>query len=600
MKLSSLVWSMFGVIALSACSENEMPEVKNPVTKDGGRFLAVEISNPAVTKALERNVVTKALKRNYEDGAAAENQINSLRFYFFDNNGNAAAVNASQVNYVDCTEEDIKSEIPEEGNKPNQNPNVEKRLQAVVVINTKNGDYANVNTLLAVANHETANLGTGTLSLDELRSKICENREYEAVIKDGKAHFLMTSSSYANADGQVNLATIKPENLCKTPEAAKGTPVDIYIERVVAKTRLKTAWEGMTTKEVTYDGKTYTAVALKETPEKKGEAGADIKFNGEQVYAIFKNWNITGTINKSYLLKKVNKLGSWNLGWAWNNSDFFRSFWAMNPDNATLEYISYNNINLEIGNGFAYCLENAADNFENGTKTVYNPTEKTSNRTQAIIAAVLVTVNMNNEATPISMAKWAGRDFTANDVKTEMLKSVKEQIWVKESTLEGEDAKFVTIEPKHVKLATATDAENANGNSEDSPRYLTFLQLDDEGVAKDVQFYSSASDDATINHKKVNEILASVPGAKVWMNGQTYYYTDLKHLGADAAKGLYGVVRNHIYDVNLNTVTGLGTPIFDPNEVIIPQKPGEDETYIAAKINILSWRVVNNDTDLEW
>ena len=80
----------------------------------------------------------------------------------------------------------------------------------------------------------------------------------------------------------------------------------------------------------------------------------------------------------------------------------------------------------------------------------------------------------------------------------------------------------------------------------------------------------------------------------------TYYYTDLRHLGTEVTKGLYGVVRNHIYDVNVQSVVGLGTPVYNPDEVIVPQKPGEDETYIAAKINILSWRIVNNDVDLVW
>ena len=97
-----------------------------------------------------------------------------------------------------------------------------------------------------------------------------------------------------------------------------------------------------------------------------------------------------------------------------------------------------------------------------------------------------------------------------------------------------------------------------------------------------------------------NTLVKEIPGAKVWKSGLTYYYTDLRHLGAAETKGLYGVVRNHIYDVNINSVVGLGTPVYDPEEVIVPQKPDKDETYIAAEIKILAWRVVNNDTDLEW
>ena len=74
----------------------------------------------------------------------------------------------------------------------------------------------------------------------------------------------------------------------------------------------------------------------------------------------------------------------------------------------------------------------------------------------------------------------------------------------------------------------------------------------------------------------------------------------MKHLGSDERKGLFGVVRNHLYDVNINSVVGLGTPVYDPDEKIVPQKPDNDETYIAAKVNVLSWRVANNDFDFEW
>ncbi|WP_300851937.1 fimbria major subunit, partial [uncultured Bacteroides sp.] len=66
------------------------------------------------------------------------------------------------------------------------------------------------------------------------------------------------------------------------------------------------------------------------------------------------------------------------------------------------------------------------------------------------------------------------------------------------------------------------------------------------------------------------------------------------------AKGKYGVVRNHVYAANIHSLVGLGTPVYDPEEVIYPEKPGGDDTYIAAEIRILSWRIVNQNIDLEW
>lgn len=94
----------------------------------------------------------------------------------------------------------------------------------------------------------------------------------------------------------------------------------------------------------------------------------------------------------------------------------------------------------------------------------------------------------------------------------------------------------------------------------------------------------------------VNGILSTMPGAKAWRDGKTYYYLDLKHLNvnpdadANKTKGGYGVVRNHIYEVELNTIFGLGTPVLIPDEEIeiIPQKPTPDAFYLGARINILS------------
>ena len=77
----------------------------------------------------------------------------------------------------------------------------------------------------------------------------------------------------------------------------------------------------------------------------------------------------------------------------------------------------------------------------------------------------------------------------------------------------------------------------------------------------------------------------------------TYYYYEIKHLqGSDEI----GVVRNHIYKTTITNIAGLGTPVYNPGDVIYPEKPEDNAHYIAAEINILSWRVVKNNYNLEW
>lgn len=594
MRVRNLLWSLFGVVALSACSsESEVWEGGTPDVGGESRFMAVEVMNPSAAGLM--GVKPRAGEQNdggNEKGSAAENKINSLRFYFFDNAGNPVTVNGG-VNHVTA------SSITEEGDAMD---NVELKLKAVLVINTKQGDNANVNTMLAVANYENANLGAGSLSLEELQKKA------EAYVASENENFLMTSSSYAGVDGPVTVATVKPENLCTSENAALDSPVKIYIERLVAKTRLSTEWiPGVEKLPVTYKDRSYEAVALK---DKNDQA---IMVGGKQVYAIFTGWNVTGTADKSRLLKKVNTTAAWNLGWTWNHADAFRSYWAMNPEEVNLGHVSYNQADVALG-GSAYCYENAADDFTSGTKSGYEPASQISNRTQALIAAVLVTVGEDGKtALPISLAKWAGSDYTEEQVLAAMCAQVTSEIFYE--TTEGEPSAenprtFASIDPSHVKLVSGQDAGMADDDSEDSKRYLSYLKLTEDAAG--IQFYTaavkSATNDAEIEKAKyadavaVNAKLSQVPGAKVWQDGKTYYYTDLRHFlrGEDATKGLYGVVRNHIYEVKINSVKGLGTPVLNPEEAIIPQKPKDDDTFIAAQVNVLSWRVVKNDVSLEW
>lgn len=598
MKLSNLVWSLFGVMALSACSDNDVAEVidqQTPGNEEGTasqRFMSVRISNPAGTKSN-----TEGLDGNYEKGDEGENAINNLRFYFFNNNGEAVSVTQlttelKTVNYVDATT--ITKDNP-------AMDNVSLKYKAVVVLNTTDLQNSVISQMVAVANFDENKLGSNSMSLDELCAKVDNYSSVTATIgEETKANFLMTSSSYAKDNKQINTASITPENLRLSEAEAELHPVDIYIERVVAKARMKTSIiaKGSTSGYTVINGDTLFALsdaeghAIKIKYQNDEQAG-----EGEQVYVAFNNWNVTGTANMSYLFKKVNP--SWNnLGFIWNNGDFFRSFWATNPTNNgngtdfALEYDSYASITNKLGaEGKAYCQENAADDFDNGTKATYDPVATTTNRTQAIIAAKLMTVK-NGTATALDLAKWGGMNYTKENVKKAMLGTVASQIYKKN----GEE--FVSIDETEVQLVTAQSIGQANYLTENSPRYLSCLQLSEGNTT---QFYSSKSDDATMTAQEVNALLALIPGARVWNGGMTYYYTDLRHLAPETTNaGYYGVVRNHIYDVKISKVAGLGTPVLDDTEKIIPQKPVNDETFIAAQINILSWRVVSNDTELIW
>lgn len=78
-----------------------------------------------------------------------------------------------------------------------------------------------------------------------------------------------------------------------------------------------------------------------------------------------------------------------------------------------------------------------------------------------------------------------------------------------------------------------------------------------------------------------------------WVDGQTSFYVNIKHAN-NGNTPLYGVVRNHIYDYTFDNVIGLGLPGNTPENPV-----DETESYIAARLNVLNWKVVSNTVTLE-
>ena len=135
------------------------------------------------------------------------------------------------------------------------------------------------------------------------------------------------------------------------------------------------------------------------------------------------------------------------------------------------------------------------------------------------------------------------------------------------------------------------------GNNENVQEYQVYFQLNNNktGLGDEKTWFKRVNGEfVTITNDALNgELLANVVPALLYTNGMTYYFTDIKHLG-----NTYGVVRNHLYDININSITGYGTPVSSDNVIDNPQMPEEYFTYVAAEINILPWRVVSNDIDL--
>ena len=116
-------------------------------------------------------------------------------------------------------------------------------------------------------------------------------------------------------------------------------------------------------------------------------------------------------------------------------------------------------------------------------------------------------------------------------------------------------------------------------------------------------YYKNSGTEATPTWETVTVADANnalgIETAQVRTDGQTYYYMPISHLGTDGTIAKYGIVRNHLYDINVTGMNGFGSPVNDATETIIPTVPDENKSYVAAKINVLQWRVVQQDVNLD-
>lgn len=642
-KVSNIFMGLLTALALSACSD-EVDVVNDPIVDESNsQFMAVEITTTRSGGSRANTKDDNENEANYERGTENENKVKNLRFYFFDAAGQPVNVNANgTANFVNV-DRNIGVEEPGNG-APEGWPNVEKKLQTIIVLHyTKkeedNSTTTGLKSMVAVANYDRVkDLGNDKMTLSDLQGIIGNYEE------DGTNPFIMTSSVFG-ADSYNCQVEVKSENLQNTEGLAMDHPVTMYIERVVAKVRAKADWDKqsqdetkkMETIQLKYaeneneKKKTYEAVLL------KNKEGQPYKVGGKEIYAIFLNWRVTGTAKQSYLFKNVDGWADWNADfdkWFWNNPIWFRSYWAINPsrtwdktslDTYYLQYYPYKDISGIIGNNEVigeneymagttqYCQENAGDPNNAGMKAKYNGDLTLSNLTQAIFTAVLVQVKegTKDEAESVIITEWGTqRRIGEASLKMDLLNEVKGHIYKRkpntEQNITNEKGEVIGTEWQTEALSV-DDVEFEYVGSElvqNGRRYSAYLKLTENAATGKTYYMDREGTKPYTNIDEVNDIFRTLPPAKVYPSGHTYYYHDIEHLGDNDLTGKYGIVRNHIYEINLKHVYGLGTPVYVPDggkgEDIIPEKPSDDETYLAAKINILSWRVVNNNATLDW
>lgn len=544
-------------------------------TKPGSdpQYLAVNIVNVGATPTTRTT--------DYENGTAEESTITKVRFYFFNGDGSpyliknpgvAGVEGGGEKNWLEASPADDTT-----SGTPSQTE--EKITQTVLVINGIQS--AAPAAIVAVVNPETVDAATlkngGTMRLSELRYSAVGSQFYKKDATGKLSDFVMSNSVYVNA-GEDVCASLVAGHVTTSAETAKTKPVDLYVERVVAKV---TADVDNSAFELG-DGTNWAA-------DKYGTKTAVGKSGDYDVYAVIEGWGLADENSKAEVEKQVDK--TWTngtLGFTpWTTADYHRCFWETSvafdagaggnqPVNPT-----FNQLKAKMQD-VLYTLPNTP-----GSKVT---DLKNNDLTKFAVAATLKYKDASGNWHNAEICRYNGVSILGID-------NLKKQVALTFS-----------------QYYTSTDATNYTQLSKDdidfkdpdatTQQYLVTPTL--ANGAAGTKYYTKTTTGTTPTFTEVdkNTVLAAIEAdkAEIRKDGRAYYYVPIKHLGstdtnADAIAE-YGIVRNHFYKITLSGIKGFGTPVYDPSKVVAPAVPTYQDTYLAARVQVLQWRVVNQNASL--
>ena len=502
---------LIAVLAITSCSQDDV--IDNTKKGNGDpSYISVNIVAP-------NGPETRGIDGGFEDGSPIENKAEKGTFLFFDASGNPTQ--APQT--VDLTW----------SGQTSQTPAVEKISEAVLVIAGNTAPSKVLPVLNPPASADFANK-----TIQQVRSLIDDHSS------STEGTFIITNSTYLDGTQEICAADIAGKTH-QDKQDALDNPVDIYVERVVAKVKTSALPNDFTQgAEITIDGVKYTL-----TQEISGIEVANVA-------------------EKSYLFKSIEGYENWAAFTNWNDAANHRSYWAASPADLTYGNKSWND----------------AAGAVNAEKTFYVQENTTAQKT-----AVLVTATLQKDGTPFTFLKWAGSFYAKDNFLTQYAQMLKNANYrVKEGstirTFEPTDLDWLTPD-EHKDLVDDGTFKGYEMTAKVKNNTLTVVIGTDENAVP------STVDAVNVFLKEKEQ------RCWLWEEGKCYYFADIEHFGTDDFSK--GIVRNHIYDLTLNSLKGIGTPVFNPDETIIPEKPTDDLWYLAARINILKWKIVKQTVDFE-
>lgn len=576
-------------LAFSACSSDDVADNGNGSLTDftNGGYVKMAINMPTVKSS---EGAFKGQNDSYQDGTPDEYAVNNTTVIMFQGNNENDAIfhSAYDINKT-WTTNPVNGQISStlQLTKKVNEAAIGSNLYALVVVNN--------NGLLSVgADHKLTVNGSGfTGNFTDFKNELATAADVSGTKFSGTGEGLFMANAplskgtggTAESGGPVTTLVNLTTNVYPTDTEANNHPAaHIYIERGVAK--------------VTFIN-----------PKKDASFTTDAFSNGKGVATVtytMDGWNLDITNKSSFLVRHVNP--AWNayqtdiptvshgsvtvanpyrfVGHTAVKDDLYRTYWAEDPNYSSTPAAAFNivagvgDINKEFGpDKPQYCLEN--------TFNVDNQNQDATTR-----AIVRVKVKINGAE---------GDFYTVNGGKTTLYSQANLDNLVKNAIITNAD----------VVTANGRTAPNA---ADITLRYSATPDANGEVTVEGIDL-TLARGTALSAEAKYGDILTAVNNTvkniTKYVGGYVYYPVRIKHFGDELTPwaqaydanittgviypatnkeerylGRYGVVRNNWYELEVNSIKGIGYAVIppyktDPDDVL--------DQYISVKINILSW-----------
>ena len=546
---------LVGMAFVGCSSEKELNGGGTDPVKGGTGYVAVNIVQP-------KTVGTRATG-DFENGDAAENNVSEGLFFIFDASGKVHNVNGK-----------LSQRIKLAGSGTTGSPAVERIYSAILLIDGVTTNPTDGAKQIVCILNAPAGLETGVTKLSDLQAKVedyCTGKT-----EDGK--FVMSNSVYYDDNKLIVATPVNAENVKESASEALNHPVDIYVERVVAKVRAKQKTGGITNNvvKITVDGVEHSYT---------------INIDGIA---------LSNRSDKAYLLKSLTDYS--NNKWTWNDKTNFRSFWEVMPgkkdgaDQVTVQKVSWDDI--QKNEGGHYNAEATPGNYCFTQYILPNTFEKTGDviNTSIMVAAHLTeTVDGTTKNADLV---WIRGGYTTDNGALKVIASAVQ-------------TKFAYYKKTGESSYKELEFSDFEWNGEAGVGYSCYAQLKTEfGTDNKIYKFTGVTPaEVTDGVSYVNNYLKFKDNslyARKYTDGKSYYFVEIEHVaetgsGETATPAINGIVRNHIYDLTLNSIAGPGIPVFNPADKNIPQEPEYEKNlyFLGARVNVLDWRIVSQGVEFD-